>query len=58
MNYINLNTAQPLYCPSTAPMVGDSAAYYFESDLSDPLILGRLRRNVVVNIPSIPALEQ
>ncbi len=58
MNYINLNTAQPLYCPSTAPIVGDSATYYAENDPSEPLILGRLGRNVVVNIPSIPALEQ
>ncbi len=58
MYYINLNTAQPFCCPSTAPIVGDSATYYFESDLSDSLILRRLRSSVVVKIPSLPALEQ
>ena len=55
MNYINLYTTQPLYCPSTAPVVGDNPTCYMGNDLSDPLILGRLRRNVVVNIPSILA---
>ena len=57
MHHINPNTAQPIYHPSTSPMVGDSTTYYAQNDLSEPLMLGRLGRNVVVNIPSIPAME-
>lgn len=58
MNHIKLNTAQPIYGSSTHAMADNSDIHYVESNLSETLILGRLRRNVVVNIPSTPALAQ
>ncbi len=58
MYHTNFNTVQPLYCPSASTMVDVSDVHYLQDDLSETLILGRLRRNVVVNIPSIPTLAQ
>lgn len=55
MNNSKLNTIEPLYCPSKKAMGMLSDTHHIEYEILEPLFLGQLGRNVVVNIPLIPA---